>query len=155
MREEHVNLNNIEVSDLYDAIKTHLQQDLKLDIIHEDKFENYWSIKAYRGGKINTIIGSVRDVEIIISGAENNYDLVLRTGAWGRDIFIPGAIAGIAAGGIGAGVVAGLEIFRAYSFENDFWKWLNQTVQEIGKGKASISKPREIDPSERHKKQEK
>ena len=68
---------------------------------------------------------------------------------------MPGAIAGIAAGGLGAGVVAGLEVFRAYSFENDFWKWLNQTVQEIGKGKASISKPRDIDPSERDKKQEK
>jgi hypothetical protein len=36
MREEHVTLSNIEVSDLYDAIKTHLQQELKLDIIHED-----------------------------------------------------------------------------------------------------------------------
>jgi hypothetical protein len=81
MREEHVTLSNIEVSDLYNAIKTHLQQDLKLDIIHEDKFENYWSIKGYRGGKVNTITGSVRDVEVIISGTENNYDLVLRTGA--------------------------------------------------------------------------
>ena len=150
MREEHVTLSNIEVSNLYDAIKTHLQQDLKLDIIHEDKFENYWSIKAYRGGKVNTITGSVRDVEVIISGTENNYDLVLRTGALGRDIFVPGAIAGIAAGGLGAGVVAGLEVFRAYSFENDFWKWLNQTVQEIGKGRASVSKPRDIGPSERN-----
>ena len=41
-----------------------------------------------------------------------DFDLVLRTGAWGRDIFVPGAIAGIAAGGLGAGVVAGLEVFR-------------------------------------------
>jgi hypothetical protein len=70
----------------------------------------------------------------------------------GRDIFVPGAIAGIAAGGIGAGVVAGLEVFRAYSFESEFWKWLNQTVQEIGEGRADVSKPRGIDPSERTKK---
>ena len=32
MREEHVTLSNIEVSDLYDTIKTHLQEDPKLDI---------------------------------------------------------------------------------------------------------------------------
>lgn len=64
---------------------------------------------------------------------------MLRTGAWGRDIFVPGAIAGIAAGGLGAGVVAGLEVFRAYSFESEFWKWLNQTVQEIGKGKYQLA----------------
>ena len=149
MGEEHVTLNNIEVSDLYEEIKTHLQQDLRLDIIREDKFDNYWSIKAHRGGKVNTITGSIRDIEVIISGKENNYDLILRTGAWGRDIFIPGAIAGIAAGGLAAGVVAGLEVFRAYSFESEFWKWLDQTVQEIGKGKASVSKPRDIDASER------
>jgi hypothetical protein len=34
----------------------------------------------------------------MISGTQNNYELVLRTGAWGRDIFVPGAIAGIITG---------------------------------------------------------
>src|SRR6187200_2033471 len=80
MREEHVNLTNIEIEHLYETIKKYLR-DLKLDIIHEDKFSNYWSVKAYKGGKLNTIIGSVRDVEVMITGTENNYDLVLRTGA--------------------------------------------------------------------------
>ncbi len=64
MKEEHVTLNNIEISQLYGAIKKYLQ-DLKLQIIHEDKFDNYWSIKAYKGGKINTLTGSVRDVEVM------------------------------------------------------------------------------------------
>ena len=76
---------------------------------------------------------------------------MLRTGAWGRDIFVPGAIAGIAAGGLGAGVVAGLEVFRAYSFESEFWKWLNQTVQGIGEGRTQVSNPMDIDPSERNR----
>jgi hypothetical protein len=43
-----------------------------------------------------------------------------------------------------------LEVFRAYSFESEFWKWLDQIVQEIGKGKASVSKPRDIDASKRN-----
>jgi hypothetical protein len=64
MKEEHVTLNNIEISQLYEAIKKYLQ-DPKLQIIHEDKFDNYWSIKAYKGGKINTLTGSVRDVEVM------------------------------------------------------------------------------------------
>jgi len=64
MKEEHVILNNIEISQLYEAIKKYLQ-DPKLQIIHEDKFDNYWSIKAYKGGKINTLTGSVRDVEVM------------------------------------------------------------------------------------------
>src|SRR6266487_2734492 len=146
MKEEHVTLNNIEISQLYGAIKKYLQ-DLKLQIIHEDKFDNYWSIKAYKGGKINTITGSVRDVEVMISGAENNYQLVLPTGAWGRDIFVPAAIAALAAGGMGAGVVAGLEIFRAYTFEKNFWEWLTRAVDELGKGNASVSEPKSVDNS--------
>src|SRR6266516_1961526 len=133
MHQEHVVLTNVEIEQLYAEIKKYLQ-DLKLDIIHEDRFPSYWSLKAYKGGTINTITGSVRDVEVMISGSENSYQLVLRTGAWGRDIFVPAAIAALAAGGMGAGVVAGLEIFRAYTFEKNFWEWLTRAVDELGKG---------------------
>lgn len=140
MREEHVSLSNVEASDLFQEIKKYLE-DLKLDIIHEEKFDKFWSIKAYRGGVVNTITGSVRDVEVMISGSDKNYDLVLRTGAWGRDIFVPGALAGLMAGGIGAGVVAGLEIFRAYSFEKNFWQWLTNKVNELGRGNISMTGP--------------
>ena len=48
MRQEHVTLQNVEVSELHDKIKKYLQ-DLKLDIIHEEKIENYWDIKAHKG----------------------------------------------------------------------------------------------------------
>ena len=85
MRQEHVSLQNVQVSQLYDLIKKYLQ-DLKLEIIHEEKYENYWSIKAHKGGKGSVIIGNVREVEVMIGGADSNYDLILRTGAWGRDI---------------------------------------------------------------------
>ena len=67
-------------------------QGLKLDIIHEDKLENFWDIKAHKGSKGSVIIGNVRDVEVMISGKEGNYDLVLRTGAWGKDIVVPAVI---------------------------------------------------------------
>jgi len=61
MRQEHVTLQNVEVSQLYDRIKQYLQQ-LKLDIIHEEKIENYLDIKAYKGTKGSLIIGNVRDI---------------------------------------------------------------------------------------------
>ena len=38
----------------------------------------------------------------MISGAKNNYDLILRTGAWGRDIVVPAAIAGVLTLGVAA-----------------------------------------------------
>ena len=39
-------------------------------------------------------MGNIRDVEVMISGTKGNYDLVLRTGAWGKDIMVPTAIWG-------------------------------------------------------------
>jgi hypothetical protein len=148
MREERVTLTNIEVSLLYDSTKQYLEN-LKFDIIHEDNIDNYWSLKAHKGGKINTITGSIRDVEIMISGSENNYDLILRTGAWGRDIFVPAALAAVVTGWIGAAAVAGAEVYRAYTFEKNFWRWLNTTVNALGKGNASISEPVLVGASEK------
>jgi hypothetical protein len=150
MHQEHVTLTNIDIEQLYAAIKKYLQ-DLKLDIIHEDRFPNYRSLKAYKGGALNTITGSVRDVEVMISGSENSYELVLRTGAWGRDIFVPGAIAGIITGGIGAAAVAAAEIYRAHTFEKNFWNWINTVINELGKGNATISDPRVVEPSQKEK----
>ncbi len=99
MRQEHVTLQNVEVSELHDKIKKYLQ-DLKLDIIHEEKIENYWNIKAHKGTKGSVIIGNVRDVEVMLSGIEGNYDLILRTGAWGKDIIVPTAIATVLTAGV-------------------------------------------------------
>ena len=93
MRQEHVTLQEVDVSQLYDQIKKYLK-DLNLDIIHEEKEENYWDLKTHKGTKDSVIIGNVRDVEVMISGTEGNYDLILRTGAWGKDILVPTALAG-------------------------------------------------------------
>ena len=45
-------------------------KNLKLDIIHEEKEENYWDLMAHKGTLSSVIIGNVRDVEIMISGKE-------------------------------------------------------------------------------------
>ena len=99
MRQEHVTLQDVDVSQLYSQIKKYLQ-DIKLDIIHEEKEEDFWDLKAHKGTMGSVIIGNVRDVEVIISGNEGNYDLILRTGAWGKDIIVPTAIAGVLTAGI-------------------------------------------------------
>ncbi len=139
MKEERVNLSNVEISQLFSAVKQHLQE-LGLQIIHEDGMENYWSVKAHKGGKLATLTGSIRDVEVMITGSSNNYDLTLRTGAWGRDIAIPAILASSVSLGAGA-AVAGVEMYRAHKFEKNFWEWLNQKVDQLGRGKATISEP--------------
>jgi hypothetical protein len=83
MRQEHVTLHDVEVSQLYDQIRQYLK-DQKLDIIHEEKEDNYWNLKAHKGTKGSVVIGNVRDVEIMISGTERNYDLILRHRSLGQ-----------------------------------------------------------------------
>ena len=138
MKQEHVTLHDVEASELYDQIKKYLK-DQKLDIIHEESEDNYWDLKAHKGGKGSVIIGNVRDVEVMISGKEANYDLVVRTGAWGRDIVVPAAIAGVLTAGVGAVVAGGVSAYRAHAFERNFWDFIKKTLADIGKGRAWMS----------------
>ena len=145
MRQEHITLQNVDVSRLYDEIKKYLQG-IKLDIISEEKMDNFWDIKAHKGTKGSVVIGNVRDVEVMISGTEGNYDLVLRTGAWGRDIVVPAAIAGVLTAGTGAVVVGGVSAYRAHAFEKNFWDHIKKTLAEIGKKDAYWAEPVTITP---------
>jgi hypothetical protein len=143
MKQEHVSLQNVEdILELYDLIKKYMQN-LKLEIIHEEKYENFWSIKAYKGGPGSMIIGNIREAEVMISGSKGNYDLILRTGAWGRNIIVPAAIASIATLGVGA-AVGGIEAYRAHTFEKNFWEYITKMISNIGKGRATMSSPSTI-----------
>lgn len=136
MKEESVQLSNVEASRLISDIKQHLT-DLGLEIIHEDSHEGYWSIKAHKGGKLSVVTGSIRDVEILMTGSSNAYDLIFRTGAWGRDIAIPALLASAVSFGAGA-VVAGAEAYRAHKFEKNFWEWLDQKIKSLN---AKMNEP--------------
>lgn len=141
MKEEYVKLSNVEVSKLISSIKGHLSE-LGLQIIHEDSHDGYWSIKAHKGGKVAAVTGSIRDVEILVTGSSNSYDLTLRTGAWGRDIAIPALLASAVSFGAGA-AVAGAEAYRAHKFEKNFWEWLNQQIRSFN---ATVTAPTVVLP---------
>ena len=69
-------------------------------------------MKAHKGGRGSAIVGNVRDVEIITSSGRSAvpyYDVILRTGAWGKDIIVPTAIAAATTAGIAAPPVAAIE----------------------------------------------
>jgi len=140
MRQEHVTLQNVDALRLYDEIKKYLQG-IKLDIISEEKMENFWDIKAHKGTKGSVIIGNVRDVEVMISGKEGNYDLVLRTGAWGKDIVVPAVIAGVLTAGAGAVIVGGVSAYRAHAFERNFWNFIKKALSEVGNKDAAMTDP--------------
>jgi hypothetical protein len=63
----------------------------------------------------------------------------MRSGAWGKDIVVPTAIAAAATAGIAAIPVAAVEVYSAHSFENKFWDFISTTISNIGKGQAKMS----------------
>jgi hypothetical protein len=79
----------------------------------------------------SVVIGNVRNVEVRISGKEGNYDLVLRTGAWGKDIVVPTVIAGVLTAGVAAIPAAAVSSYRAHSFEKHFWDFIKKTLSDI------------------------
>ncbi len=145
MRQEKVILSNVDIAQLQNAIKWHLK-DLNMEIMREDKFDKYWSVRATRGGGLSVYVGSIRDVEVMIAGPdnENKYELMLRTEAWGMDIAIPAFLASLISAPFGA-AVAGAEAYRAYKFEKDFWTWLKEQVKRIARGEMKISEPVEVE----------
>lgn len=166
MREERVTLSKIDAKRLIQSTKNHLQE-LGLKIIHEDTFEGYHSIKAHKGGKLALVTGSIRDVELLLTGTDKNYELTLRTGAWGRDMIIPtffGGIMGSAGTTLATGsavitgtvvsmgtpiaagaAVAVVEAYRAGKFEWNFWTWINKEIVNLGK-EAMMSTPQVVVP---------
>jgi hypothetical protein len=145
MRQEHVTLHDVEVSQLYDQIRNYLK-DQKLDIIHEEKEDNFWDLKAHKGTKGSVVIGNIRDVEVMISGTEGNHDLILRTGAWGKDIIVPTAIAAALTFGLAAIPAAAVSAHRAHAFESNFWNYIQKALAKIGKGKAAMTEPVTVTP---------
>src|SRR5947199_15359 len=77
----------------------------------------------------------------MISGSEGKYDLILRTGAWGKDIIVPTAIAGVLTPGVAAIPVAAVSGYRAHAFEKKFWDYIKKTLSEIGGANATMSDP--------------
>jgi hypothetical protein len=145
MREERVILSKIDLERLVTSTKNHLQE-LGLKIIHEDTFKGCHSIKAYKSGIASLVTGSVRDVEILITGKDKDYELTLRTGAWGRDIAIPSLLIGGFSFGAGA-VVAGVEVLRAVMFEKNFWAWLNKEIFNLGE-ESVMTTPQAVVPQD-------
>ena len=77
----------------------------------------------------------------MISGKEGNYDLVLRTGAWGKGIVVPTAIAGALTAGVAAIPAAAVSSYRDHSFEKNFWDSIKKTLSDIGSEKQQYLNP--------------
>ena len=135
MRQEHVTLKNVEISELFDRIKNHLQE-IKLDIIHEEKEKDYWDLKAHKGSKGSVIVGNIRDVEVMISGSKDSgHDLVFANWCMGERHNRPYNFLGRCDCRLAVAPVALAEIYRAHAFEKHFWDFIRKETAILEKGR--------------------
>ena len=97
-----------------------------MDIIHEEKEENYWDLKANKGTLSSVIIGNVLDVEIMISGKEGNYDLIFAHWRMGQGYSGSTVIPGALTAGVAAIPAAAVSNYRAHSFKKNFWDFIKK-----------------------------
>jgi len=117
---------NIDPAELYDKVKKYLS-DHGFKIESEEVIDKFWDLRAKKTGLKNIVAGTIRDVDIIIAGDKDKFEIQLRTGAWGRDILIP-TIEGIALFGAIGLAAAPAEAYFAHKFEEDLWKKIKEWI---------------------------
>jgi hypothetical protein len=140
MKHERVTGQNVDLGQLMASIQNQLSSQ-GFQILQNESAPNYRVVHARKGGLGRTLIGAVRDAEVDVAGSNENFELTLRTGAWGRDIAIPAVEGFVILGPIGAGGGAAAGAIVAYEFERNFWKWLGSEVQRLSGGAGRLSQP--------------
>ncbi len=141
MKEERVTIiGAVKAIELYNEVKNHLETN-GFKIIHDENQEGFFDVKAHKGGAVRHIVGAVRDVEVMLVGRPGNYELTLRTGAWGRDIAIPAIEASLILDPLVGAATIPVEVLLARHFESNFWNWLRETVSRIGSDNSTVTDP--------------
>ncbi len=126
MKHEVFTGRNIDPSEIYKKVKAYLV-DNGFRIESEDIMENFWDLRAKKTGLTKIVEGTIRDVDFIIAGNKDKFEVQLNTGAWGRDVLIP-TIEGLALFGLAGLAAAPAEAFFAHKFEEDLWKYIKNLI---------------------------
>lgn len=131
---------SIDLEKLAHQIKKLLAKE-KFKVVKDDSTENAIHIRAVKDQITRIVIGTAREVELVIAGDPNNFALVLVVGAWGKNIAIS-ATAGyviastVAAPAVAAGtILAAGSYLSAVNFEEEFFE---KILKEIAKLKQSF-----------------
>ncbi len=129
------------LENLYNSIKTELENEKNLQIVSEYKGElndiPLRSIVAVNKS-LKVFAGSLREIHVSITGTTDDYAVEVASGAWFGSILFPGAV-GLIVGGpiglVGGAVIGGIV---AYEFERNMWKKILDVVKRESKVQPTI-----------------
>ncbi|MCL5988939.1 MAG: hypothetical protein M1166_01250 [Candidatus Thermoplasmatota archaeon] len=113
---------DIEPSAVADHIKELLVNE-NFKITSDETRDALWEIHAKKSDRERIVLGKVRDVDVVIAGAQGKFEVQLHAGIWGRDMAIP-AIEGVAT----FGIATAAELHSGHEFEMRIWE---QIVKQI------------------------
>lgn len=129
------------LENLYNSIKTELENEKNLQIVSEYKGElndiPLRSIVAVNKS-LKVFAGSLREIHVSITGSPDDYAVEVASGAWFGSILFPGAVGLIVGGPIGLVGGAAIGGIIAYEFERNMWKKILDVVKRESKVQPTI-----------------
>ena len=133
---------SVDFDKLAQSIRKLLEKE-KFMIVKDERTENAVHIRAVKSQITRIIVGTARDMELVIAGDPDNFAVILVVGAWGKNLAISAATGFVVASTVAApAVVAGTVLaagsyLTAVNFEE---KLFDSIEKEVTKLKKSLKK---------------
>jgi hypothetical protein len=79
---------NTGLSELFSFVKDLLKQN-SFAVQSEEVRPEFFDLHAHRSGLRSIVHGAVRDVDFVIAGSSQRFQVQLRAGVWGSDLLVP------------------------------------------------------------------
>ena len=106
---------SVDLDKLAQKIRKLLEKD-KFKIVKDDRTENAIHMRAIKSQITRIVIGTARDIEIVIAGDPDNFAVILVVGAWGKNIAISATTGFVIASTLAAPAVAAGTVLAAGSY---------------------------------------
>jgi hypothetical protein len=130
---------NVDLMELFHRIKGMLVEE-NFRITKEESTESAHHLRGIKTGVSRIIIGTTRDIEVIVAGEPNLFAVVLVVGAWGKNLVVPSVTGFVVAStvtgpvGLAAGTIAGASSYiTAKKFEADMFGRIKKEVEALSR----------------------
>lgn len=106
---------NVDLDKLAQKIRKMLEKE-KFKIVKDDRTENAYHIRAVKSQITRIVIGTARDIELVIAGDPNNFAVILVVGAWGKNLAISATTGYVIASTVAAPAVVVGSVLAAGSY---------------------------------------
>jgi hypothetical protein len=126
------------------AIKKELLGTEGLKLVSELKTDvndrPFWSITAVRQNIPRSFVGALREATVTITGEPDDFLVEVHTGAWFRNLAMPGTAGFVIAGPLGGLVGASASSIVAVDYQMKLWKRIRELVKQYSKKELSLER---------------